>query len=82
MRRYGWKPDLPDQRDLRYKRSFKLFLPQKVDLREFCSAVEDQKNLGSCTAQALAGNVELLDRKIDGEHTDASRLFIYTTSAE
>jgi len=77
MRRYGWKPDLPDQRDYRYKRSFKLFLPQKVDLRGFCSIVEDQGNLGSCSAQALAGNVELLDRKIDGEYSDVSRLFIY-----
>lgn len=77
MRRYGWKPDVPDQRDYRYKRGFKLFLPQKVDLRPFCSAVEDQGCLGSCTAQALAGNVELLDKKIDGEYTDVSRLFIY-----
>ncbi|MFA6357349.1 MAG: C1 family peptidase [Candidatus Omnitrophota bacterium] len=75
--RYGWKPDVPDQRDYRYKRGFKLFLPQKVDLRSFCSAVEDQGSLGSCTAQALAGNVELLDRKIDGEYIDVSRLFIY-----
>ena len=80
MRRYGWLPDIKDQRDYKYKQPLKrLFLPipDKVDLRPFCSAVEDQGSLGSCTAQALAGNVELLDRKIDGEYSDVSRLFIY-----
>jgi C1A family cysteine protease len=39
--------------------------------------VEDQGALGSCTAQALAGNLEFLDRKIDSLYTDVSRLFIY-----
>jgi len=64
-RRYGWIPDLPDTRDLSYKavapRIMKL--PDKVDLREFCSPVEDQGSLGSCTANACAGNIELLQRK-------------------
>lgn len=77
MRRYGWKPDIKDQRDYLYKRPFKLFLPQVVDLRNFCSAVEDQGNLGSCTSQALAGNMEFLDRKLDDVYSDVSRLFIY-----
>jgi len=39
--------------------------------------VEEQGKLGSCTAQALAGNIEYLDKKIDGSYTDVSRLFIY-----
>lgn len=75
---YGWRPDIPDQRDYLYK-AIKLVvkLPKRVDLREHCSAIERQGNLGSCTAQALAGNLEFLDNKIDHTYTDLSRLFIY-----
>lgn len=38
-------------------------LPDKVDLTQYCSIVEDQGSLGSCTANACAGNIELLQRK-------------------
>ena len=48
-----------------------------VDLREFCSPVENQGTLGSCTANALAGNIEFLDEKNGGGYQDSSRLFIY-----
>jgi len=75
---YGWVPDRPDQRDYLYRAIRPVVrLPKKVDLREFCSIVEDQGMLGSCTANALAGNLEFLDHKIDDEYTDVSRLFIY-----
>lgn len=75
---FGWVPDMPDGRDYLY-RAIKpvIRLPKKVDLRESCSAVEQQGRLGSCTAQALAGNIEFLDRRDDGLYTDISRLFIY-----
>jgi C1A family cysteine protease len=76
-RNYGWLHDIPDQRDVLYKRPLRLFLPSIVDLRPVCSPVEAQGDLGSCTAQALAGNMEYLDRKMDGVHSDVSRLFIY-----
>jgi C1A family cysteine protease len=33
-------------------------LPSSVDLREWCSAVEDQGRIGSCTAQAGVGIIE------------------------
>jgi C1A family cysteine protease len=39
--------------------------------------VEDQGRLGSCTAQALAGNLEFLDKRPDTFYEDTSRLFIY-----
>jgi C1A family cysteine protease len=42
-----------------------------------CSAVEDQGNLGSCTAQALAGALECLDLRDGRGYQDLSRLFIY-----
>ena len=78
QRTYGWVPDVPDQRDYLYSAVRPVVrLPHKVDLRENCSSVEDQKNLGSCTAQALAGNLEFLDKKSDADYTDVSRLFIY-----
>ena len=75
---YGWLPDIPDQRDYLY-RAIKpvIRLPKKVDLRLFCSLVENQGSLGSCTANALAGNIEFLDNKSDSLYQDVSRLFIY-----
>lgn len=77
-RNFGWLPDIPDTRDYLY-RAIKpeVRLPDTIDLTCGCSAVEDQGNLGSCTAHALAGNLEFLDKKIDSVYTDVSRLFIY-----
>ncbi|MEI8349060.1 MAG: C1 family peptidase [Candidatus Omnitrophota bacterium] len=74
---YGWVPDVPDQRDFLYKAIKPIVrIKKKVDLRHYCSAVEVQGQLGSCTAQALAGSLEFLDNK-DGTYVDVSRLFIY-----
>jgi C1A family cysteine protease len=52
-------------------------LPGAVDLRQWCSPVEDQRMLGSCTAHAGAGIIEYYERKAFGKHIDASRLFLY-----
>ena len=76
---YGWRPDLPDHRDLTYSAMVRTPPPVqvKVDLRKDCSAVEDQGQLGSCTANALAGALEFLERKSRSDFVDLSRLFIY-----
>jgi C1A family cysteine protease len=76
---YGWVPDVPDQRDLMYGavRPVPPTLPPHVDLRPTCPPVEDQGNLGSCTANALAGALEFLERKDNVSFIDVSRLFIY-----
>jgi C1A family cysteine protease len=76
---YGWLPDLPDKRDHMYGAVHKIpkKLPSKRDLRPYCSPVEDQKDLGSCTANALAGALEFLMKKDKVPLTDMSRLFIY-----
>jgi C1A family cysteine protease len=77
MRRYTWKPDLPDHRDHLYVAPRRLFglmatpLPAKVDLRAKMPPVFDQGQLGSCTANALSGAVSYLHGLI------GSRLFIY-----
>lgn len=77
-RAYGWLPDIPDGRDLLYKAIRPVIrLPEKTDLRTGCSKIEYQGRLGSCTAQALAGNLEYLDNMVDSEYADVSRLFIY-----
>lgn len=52
-------------------------LPSSIDLRTWCSPIEDQESLGSCTANAGCGIVEYFERKAFGKHTDASRLFLY-----
>jgi C1A family cysteine protease len=76
---YGWVPDRPDHRDLLYAAIAKppRELPSKVDLSVVCSTVENQGELGSCTANALVGNLEFLERKAGHTVTDLSRLFIY-----
>ncbi|HSA95882.1 MAG TPA: C1 family peptidase [Acidobacteriota bacterium] len=55
-------------------------LPAAIDLRPWASPVEDQGNLGSCTAQAGAGVIEYYERKAFGRHIDSSRLFLYKTT--
>jgi C1A family cysteine protease len=81
--KFGWLPDVPDFKDFDIS-LLKLptkKLPEAVDLRKECSPVEDQGNLGSCTANAAAGAVEFLEIKAAGnDFIDASRLFIYRNS--
>jgi C1A family cysteine protease len=55
-------------------------LPRAVDLRRWCSKIEDQGELGSCTAHAAASLVEYCERRAYGTHIDVSRLFIYKTT--
>ena len=76
---YGWVPDLPDQRDFLYRaiRPAPGVVPHEVDLRPDCSPVEDQGNLGSCTANALVGALEFLEKKDSKPVKDLSRLFVY-----
>src|SRR5438034_10328274 len=76
---YGWLPDLPDHRDFFYSAiAPKLVtLPRKVDMPSKCSPVEDQGQLGSCTANALVGALESLPLKHGAHSLDPSRLFVY-----
>jgi len=89
----GWLPPLPDLRDYTEKHSDvtdiveKLgispkipSIPDKIDLTEWCSPIENQGNLGSCTAHAAAGTVEYFQRRAYKKHIDCSRLFIYKTT--
>jgi C1A family cysteine protease len=55
-------------------------LPKTVDLKQFCSPVEDQGDLGSCTACAAMGLLEYFERRANGKFIDGSRLFLYKTT--
>jgi C1A family cysteine protease len=48
-----------------------------IDLRQWCSPIEDQGPLGSCTAFAGVGMLEYYERKAFGKHVNASHRFLY-----
>lgn len=73
--KYHWTPDKVDTRDYKYQVNNKQ-QNAIVDLRPYCSLIENQGALGSCTGQAIAGAIELLNKR-NGKPTDVSRLFIY-----
>lgn len=85
----GWLRDLPDFRDyslvgsersLQAKRLLPAIVPAApatMDLRPWCSPIEDQGALGSCTSNAAAGLYEYFERRTVGRYTNVSRLFIY-----
>lgn len=76
---YGWLPDLPDRRDFLYAAIAPKVarLPRKVDLQPKCPPVENQGQLGSCTANALVGALEFLELRDGARFVDLSRLFVY-----
>jgi C1A family cysteine protease len=79
-KRYGWVPDLPDQRDHLFAAPPRVLaqLPPSVDLREQCpKEIYDQGQLGSCTANAIAAAFEFDLLKQGLEDFMPSRLFIY-----
>lgn len=75
--RHSCRPSRPDYRDWVYQVAR---VPQRpvVDLREWDSRVEDQKTLGSCVGQALAGAYEMmLRRNYPNSYAELSSLFVY-----
>src|SRR5438045_1641399 len=79
IRRYGWIPDQPDQRDHLYAApaQFLTALPARTDLRRRCPPVYNQGALGSCTANAIGGAIEFDQIKQKLSVFVPSRLFIY-----
>jgi len=69
--------DRYDPRDL-YYRSANNNVKNKVDLRTWCSPIEEQLHLGSCVGQSIIGAFELMLNKNYPDHfKDLSRLFVY-----
>ena len=77
--KYGWVPDLPDHRDHLFAAPAAVLatLPPRQDLRPTCPPVYDQGELGSCTANAIAGAIEFDELKQHLADVMPSRLFIY-----
>lgn len=74
--KYGWRRDNPDFRDYSFALTDIKPAPE-VDLRHLMPAVYDQGQLGSCTANAIAGALEF-DEKLEKEKASVpSRLYIY-----
>lgn len=83
----GWIKDKPGDKYLLkttdpeikkfYQHVMRTPLLDEADLREFASPVENQGGIGSCSANAAMGCVELLENRIEGKFVDGSRLFTY-----
>lgn len=93
--RMGWLPDYPDIHDYQISSprvkpllakagvsgtTQENVLPNAINLRKWCPPIEDQKDLGSCTAQAGVALVEYHEKRAFGNYIDASRLFLYKTT--
>ncbi len=91
-KKLGWLKDYADIRDFspehnkvkpmltKIKKtplSLSSSIPAKIDLRNLCSPVEDQEDIGSCTAQAGVGLIEYFENRAYNKFLDASRLFLY-----
>lgn len=91
----GWLPPLPDLRDYTENdadipkmantlgispKKKVMAMPPNVDLRQWCSPVENQLQLGSCSAHAAVGVVEYFEKRAFGKHVNGSRLFVYKTT--
>ena len=85
-RKYGWKKQKDDVRDYGFGRMVRLLkmpfrtLPSSVSNRPYCSAIQDQGQLGSCTANAWAGLLQYNENR-NGQGGKqfkwVSRLFVY-----
>jgi C1A family cysteine protease len=88
----GWIPPKPDLRDYtpgtekikRLNKELRLKslkeLPVSVDLRKWCSPIENQGQLGSCTAHAGIGIIEYFEKRGFSKRLEGSRLFLYKTT--
>jgi C1A family cysteine protease len=74
--KYHWVRDPIDSRDHLYHPVSLNTIPTHVDLRNYASPIDDQGQLGSCTGNAIAGAIDLIDKK-NNKSLRVSRLFIY-----
>lgn len=87
----GWLQDPPDPRD--YTSSTEIICemykqlgaenikdvkpPENIDLREWCSPIENQNGFNSCTAHAAVGIIEFIMRRAYGKDFEACPFFLY-----
>lgn len=87
----GWIKDYPDFRDYTLETAAikgplkkvgiqgdkPLKIPTSVDLRAWCSPIDDQDGIGACTAEAGVGLFEYMEKRAFGKYIDGSELFLY-----
>jgi C1A family cysteine protease len=83
----SWKKDEHDQRDLILKSSSTDILhssPFMIDNSKFCSPIDDQGPIGSCTAHVCTAIVEYNDNRFGAKsgYNNLSRLFQYYVARE
>ena len=90
----GWLPPMPDLRDysadepsikamakkLGIHATTETAIPDKIDLRKWCSPIENQLTIGSCSAHAGTAMVEYFQKRANGTYIPSSRLFLYKTT--
>lgn len=82
QRKYTWQRDKEDHRDIKYKATAYIDIPESVDLSEFCPPIYDQGQIGSCTANSLAADCEFNHNKQGEARFMPSRLGIYYLERE
>lgn len=75
--KFGWKRDLPDHRDFKFKVTVPIELPPMVDMTNSCPPVYNQGQIGSCTANALGTAFQFEQMRQNKPNWIPSRLFIY-----
>lgn len=79
-KRFGWKRDLPDFRDLLFSVPIsREVIPAAVDLRGLCPPIYDQDGTNSCVGNSVAAvcHANELAQQAKSKPTIPSRLFIY-----
>ena len=90
----GWQRDIPDIRDYHPEhekiitllknskaiKNAKVTLNNSVDLSDYCSPIENQGDIGSCTAHAGVGLIEYYENRAFRHFINASRIFLYKTT--
>lgn len=88
MKLGGYKVEQDSEKDLALSSNTHKLSAQNIikesnmilDLRPFCSKVENQGLVGSCVGNAVVSLLEFLQIRDTGSHKDLSRLFIYYNS--
>lgn len=74
---YGWRPSLPDHRDIIADTSLLPIRPEVDPRQDYMTKVYDQLQLGSCTANAIAAQLDAWRIANGQEPFYPSRLAIY-----
>lgn len=77
LKKLGQKPVKAMLKEVGVADPAKVKTSTTLDLREWCTPVENQGSLGSCTANAGVGLMEYYERRAFDTYINASRLFLY-----